>query len=85
VLAPVRLVPAGDGLIDKLPAAETEDGYFVRRLLAPHLARETIIVTLRPAGRDVASAWADAHASEPAWLDNDLATLDLPPLAAFWP
>ena len=50
--------------------AETEDGYFVRRLLAPHLARETIIVTLRPAGRDVASTWADAYAGEPAWLDK---------------
>jgi len=65
-------------------SAQTEDGHFVRRLIAPHLARETIIVTLHPAGRDVARIWADAYQGEPTWLDNDLAALDLPPLAAFW-
>ena len=64
--------------------AETDDGFLIRRLLAPHLVRETIIVTLRRAGCDVARAWADAYADEPTWLDNDLAALDLPPLAAFW-
>jgi len=64
--------------------AETDHGFFIRRLLAPHLVRETVIVTLRRAGLDVASAWADAYAGEPAWLDNDLAALDLPSLAAFW-
>ena len=64
--------------------AETDDGYLVRRLLAPHLVRETIIVTLRPAAFDMAGAWAHAYAGEPAWLDHDLAALDLPPLASFW-
>jgi hypothetical protein len=64
--------------------AETDDGFCIRRLLAPHLVRETIIVTLRRPGFDVARAWADAYSGEPAWLDNDLAALDLPPLAAFW-
>lgn len=65
--------------------AEAEGGYLIRRLLAPHLVRESIIVTLGQGGAGVASAWADVYGREPAWLDYDLAALDLPPLAAFWP
>lgn len=64
--------------------AETDDGFLVRRLLAPHLIRETLIVTLCPAASDMTRAWANAYAGEPSWLDSDLASYGLPPLAAFW-
>ena len=81
------------GLADSLGAtdpaivdahAETDDGFLTRRLLAPHLVRETLIVTLRPAASDMARAWADVYMGEAAWLDSDLAAYGLPPLAAFW-
>jgi hypothetical protein len=64
--------------------AEAHDGFLIRRLLAPHLVRESLILTLRPAASDMARTWADVYAGEPAWLDSDLGSYDLPPLAAFW-
>ncbi|HEY3409463.1 MAG TPA: hypothetical protein VGK53_14930 [Propionicimonas sp.] len=64
--------------------AETSDGFFVRRLLGPHLARETFIVRLQELGVEAAAAWARAYRSEPTWLDHDLAALGLPPLANYW-
>lgn len=55
----------------------------MRRLLAPHLARETVIVPLRPGGRAAAALWFTAYDCEASWLDGDLAAMRLPPLAAW--
>jgi hypothetical protein len=64
--------------------AEVEGSIGLRRLLAPHLVRESLIVPLRDEGAELASAWAKAYSSEPAWLDQDLASLGLPALADCW-
>jgi hypothetical protein len=71
------------------PAAEertvvTPGGIAQRRLLAPHMARETLIVPLRSDAEPTAKMWADAYASESNWLSEDLATAGLPTLADFW-
>lgn len=65
--------------------AENSDGFLVRRLLGPHLARETVIITLQAQGCDAAASWANAYRNEPVWLDMDLAALNLPPMTGYWP
>ncbi|MGH3627744.1 MAG: hypothetical protein ACRDRL_09940, partial [Sciscionella sp.] len=64
--------------------AAVEGSIGLRRLLAPHLVRESLIVPLRDEGVELASVWAKAYGSEPAWLDQDLASLGLPALADCW-
>lgn len=55
----------------------------MRRLLAPHLARETVIVPLHPGGTAAAALWFTTYDREASWLDGDLAAMELPPLAAW--
>lgn len=63
---------------------QTLDGAFVRRLLAPHLVRETFVVPLREHGNDRAGWWARAYGREPEWLDQDLERAGQPRLAYLW-
>lgn len=60
---------------------DAANGTGVRRLVAPHVARETAIIPLGPAATEEQNAWADAYSAEPAWLDEDLGLVGLPPLA----
>jgi hypothetical protein len=62
---------------------ESGDGFFVRRLLGPHLARETVVVRLQAPGGEAAASWAGAYRSEPTWLDQDLAELGMPSIAGY--
>jgi hypothetical protein len=64
--------------------ARTADGIFVRRLLSPHLARETFIIPLTVDAVVHADLWAAGYGAEPSWLDADLAAAGLPSLAQFW-
>lgn len=64
--------------------AEVDGAFGLRRLLAPHLVRESLIVPLQDEGVELASELAKAYASEPVWLDQDLAALGLPALADCW-
>jgi hypothetical protein len=63
--------------------AEADSGYGLRRLLAPHLVRETAVIPLDGSAADQ-RFWVDAYAGEPAWLDEDLAQLGRPPVRALW-
>jgi hypothetical protein len=58
--------------------AQTNQGYFVRRSVAQFLLRETVVLSLRTEGQELAPAWAQAYGSEPDWLDFDLAARGLP-------
>ncbi|MES9607084.1 hypothetical protein [Actinomadura sp. NPDC000929] len=67
------------------PTAETattrtSDGTFVRRLLAPHLRRETLVIPLRNHDNERAGWWEHAYAGEPGWLDQDLKAAGQPRL-----
>jgi hypothetical protein len=62
----------------------TLDGAFVRRLLAPHLVRETLVIPLRDQGKDRAEWWAHAYGHEPEWLEHDLERAGQPRLAYLW-
>jgi hypothetical protein len=64
---------------------ETERGSFLRREIAPFLLRETIVLPVRPEGRELARAWATAYGCEPTWLDEDLTAHGLPRLALIRP
>ena len=75
------------GAVD--PAVENTDirlkgGLGLRRLIAAHLVRETVIVPLTGADIHLAARWYDAYDREASWLDEDLNAAELPPLAAMW-
>lgn len=63
---------------------QTPDGAFVRRLLTPHLVRETLVVPLLGHSSDRAEWWLSAYAHEPEWLDQDLQAAGQPQLARLW-
>ncbi|MFI5893762.1 hypothetical protein ACIA5D_27035 [Actinoplanes sp. NPDC051513] len=63
---------------------QTADGVFVRRLLARHLVRETVVIPLPGRGKDRAKWWADAYGREPGWLDEDLEGAGRPRLDHLW-
>jgi hypothetical protein len=63
---------------------QTLDGAFVRRLLAPHLVRETLVIPLRGHGNPRAGWWAHAYGREREWLDQDLEKAGQPHLADLW-
>ncbi|MFC6155647.1 hypothetical protein [Kribbella jiaozuonensis] len=62
---------------------DAESGTGLRRLIAPHVARETAIIPLNPAADAEHRVWADAYSAEPDWLDEDLGLAGMPPLAEF--
>jgi hypothetical protein len=55
-------------------------GRALRCAIPPMMARETLIIPLRPEPktRGHARVWSDLYASEPGWLDHALARFDLP-------
>jgi hypothetical protein len=61
--------------------AATDQGTFLRRLTAPGLVRETVILPFGPAAHNTAQQWRDAYDKEPQWLDTDLAAAGMPLLA----
>jgi hypothetical protein len=64
--------------------AEAAGAVGLRKLLAPHLVRETFIIPLRDEAGSWAVRWHEAYRTEPVWLDDDLAALGLPPFAKHW-
>lgn len=77
--APGAVDPSAEDL-----TATTTAGIGLRRLLAPHVVRETFVVPLGPAVSDQVTVWTAGYAGEPAWLDEDLTAAGLPPLSAWW-
>lgn len=63
--------------------ATTTAGVGLRRLLAPHVVRETFVIPLQPAVSDQMTVWSTGYAGEPAWLDHDLTAAGLPLLSAW--
>ena len=63
---------------------QTPDGAFIRRLLAPHLVRETLVIPLRDHTNSRAEWWVDAYSHEPEWLDQDLEKAAQPRFAQLW-
>ncbi|HCT77516.1 MAG TPA: hypothetical protein DGG94_13075 [Micromonosporaceae bacterium] len=57
---------------------ETDNGIIMRRLTAPHLVRETVIIPVTPAGWSVARQWRDAYGTEARWVQSDLAAAGYP-------
>jgi hypothetical protein len=64
---------------------DTDAGTGLRRLIAPHVARETAVIPLRPAAAAERRLWAKAYSTEPTWLDEDLRSAEMPPLSEFLP
>jgi hypothetical protein len=64
--------------------ADTDRGTFLRRLTAPSLVRETVILPFGPTAQLTAQQWRDAYDTEPQWLDTDLAAAGVPLLADLW-
>lgn len=54
----------------------------LRRLIAPNLIRESVIVALRMDSLPAADQWYDAYDREALWLDEDLCALGLPSVSA---
>jgi len=65
--------------------AKAQGGTGIRRLIVPHLVRETLVITLHDSAAEQAAAWINAYAAEPDWLDEDLAQLGQQPSRSFWP
>lgn len=63
---------------------ETDRGILVRRLVAPYLLRETVIIPSAAQGWPVAQQWCEAYGAEGHWLDTDLAAAGIPPLSQLW-
>jgi hypothetical protein len=63
---------------------QTSDGALVRRLLAPHLVRDTLVIPLRDHGDSRVGWWARAYGREPEWLDQGLERAGQPHLAHLW-
>lgn len=74
---------ANDPIVEDV-TVRVEAGWFVRRLIAPNLVRETFIIQIASTAAAQTDAWAHAYGSEPEWLDADLAAANLPTLAQFW-
>lgn len=71
------------------PAAETvtahtTHGAFLRRLLSPHLVRETFVIPVNDQNQSRTLWWINAYANEPDWLNQDLAAAGKPPLEQLW-
>jgi hypothetical protein len=64
--------------------ADTDRGTFLRRLIAPGLVRETVILPFGSAADSTVQQWREAYDTEPQWLDADLAAAGMPLLADFW-
>jgi len=64
--------------------AETGRGILMRRLVAPYLLRETVIVPTVAPGWPGARRWCEAYGAEGQWLDRDLAAAGMPPLSHLW-
>jgi hypothetical protein len=62
----------------------TAGGTFLRRLLSPHLIRETFIVALRDDAVERSDWWASAYDAEPSWLDADLTVAGHPEVRQLW-
>ena len=62
----------------------TARGTGLRRLVAQQLVRETVIIPLQPAASQQLAVWTDSYNDEPFWLDEDLHSRGLSPLAALW-
>ena len=62
----------------------TARGTGLRRLVAQQLVRETVIIPLQPAASQQLAVWTNSHNDEPFWLDEDLHSRGLSPLAALW-
>ena len=76
-------IGATDTSVENIDAI-TSDGIILRRLLAPHLVRETFIIPLADDAGTHAGLWAAAYDTESYWLDDDLSAAGLPRLAEFW-
>ena len=68
------------GTIEPDGYADEVGGYALRCSIPPMMARETLIVPLRPDSETsrYARVWRDLYASEPDWLDYALRKFDLP-------
>lgn len=64
---------------------ETDAGTGLRRLIAPHVARESAVIPLHPAAAAEHLLWADEYLTEPTWLDEDLSSAGMPALYEFHP
>jgi hypothetical protein len=58
--------------------------WFLRRLIAPGLLRETAIIPLRQRSVETGQLWTQAYDAEHLWLEDDLRAAGLPPLAKMW-
>ena len=56
----------------------------LRRAVCPHLVRETVILPLQADVDEQLQVWAAGYAGERSWLESDLQTAGLPPLAQLW-
>jgi hypothetical protein len=63
---------------------ETDRGILMRRMVAPYLLRETVIIPIVAQGSPVAQQWREAYGAEGHWLDTDLASAGMPPLSQLW-
>lgn len=63
---------------------DTDAGTAVRRVVYPHVMRETFIIPLRSDVEASAEAWAVGYAGEDAWLDGDLKRAGFAPLSRLW-
>lgn len=64
--------PATPGSAELIEDVSDDGAALIRREIAPHLARETLIVPLHGPGRAGARLFQAAYASEPTWLKHDL-------------
>ncbi|WP_444950980.1 hypothetical protein [Micromonospora ureilytica] len=63
---------------------QNDAGAFVRRLIAPHLVRETFVVLVRDGAKPGSAWWTRAYGSEPDWLDDDLSRAGHGNLEMLW-
>ncbi|MEU5565487.1 hypothetical protein [Micromonospora musae] len=59
-------------------------GAFLRRLISPHLVRETFVVLVRDGAQPRSAWWTRAYGSEPTWLDVDLSRAGQAHLQTLW-
>jgi hypothetical protein len=60
------------------------EGTGLRRTVCPHLVRETVILPLQADVDEQLQVWTAGYADERSWLESDLQTAGLPPLAQLW-
>jgi hypothetical protein len=80
--AGVNLDSPTDSVLNQ--SASAGHATIMRRLVAPGLLRESIIVPVGERGRDAAWLWTEAYASEAQWLAHDLADQRLASLPTMW-